>query len=62
MPSTHWWGRRNDDGRDHDRPDDEDGDRVREAVEGTLEDGPKTPDLGGSATTDEVTAAIVDRL
>jgi len=41
---------------------DEDGDRVREAVEGTLEDGPKTPDLGGSATTDEVTAAIVDRL
>ena len=41
---------------------DEDGDRVREAVEGTLGDGPKTPDLGGSATTDEVTDAIVDRL
>jgi len=41
---------------------DDEGDRVRAAVEGTLEDGPKTPDLGGSASTDEVTAAIVERL
>jgi len=37
-------------------------DRVREAVEGVLEDGPRTPDLGGDASTDEVTAAVVDRL
>ncbi|WP_123533863.1 isocitrate/isopropylmalate dehydrogenase family protein [Halosimplex salinum] len=35
---------------------------VREAVEGVLEDGPRTPDLGGDASTDEVTTAIVDRL
>jgi len=41
---------------------DDEGDRVRAAVESTLEDGPKTPDLGGSASTEEVTAAIVDRL
>ena len=40
----------------------EEGDRVRAAVEATLEDGPKTPDLGGSGSTDEVTAAVVDRL
>jgi len=40
----------------------DEGDRVRTAVESTLEDGPKTPDLGGSASTDEVTSAIVDRL
>ncbi|TKX47643.1 NAD-dependent isocitrate dehydrogenase [Halorubrum sp. SD690R] len=38
------------------------GQRVRDAVEGVLSDGPRTGDLGGSATTDEVTAAIVDRL
>ncbi|MFC7167594.1 isocitrate/isopropylmalate dehydrogenase family protein [Halospeciosus flavus] len=37
-------------------------DRVRQAVENTLEAGPRTPDLGGDATTDEVAAAIVDRL
>ena len=36
--------------------------RVRDAVEGVLSDGPRTGDLGGSATTDEVTAAILDRL
>jgi 3-isopropylmalate dehydrogenase len=36
--------------------------RVRDAVEGTLADGPHTPDLGGDASTDEVTDAIIDRL
>jgi len=35
---------------------------VREAVEATLSDGPRTPDLGGDAGTDEVTEAILDRL
>jgi len=35
---------------------------VREAVEGVLADGPRTPDLGGDAATDDVTAAVVDRL
>ncbi|MCQ4333416.1 NAD-dependent isocitrate dehydrogenase [Natronomonas sp. F2-12] len=37
-------------------------DRVRTAVETTLEEGPRTADLGGNASTDEVTQAIVDRL
>ena len=41
---------------------DEEGDRVRTAVEGVLADGPRTPDLGGDAGTDEVTAAVLDRL
>lgn len=41
---------------------DEAGDRVRAAVESVLESGPKTPDLGGDAGTDEVTAAIVAEL
>jgi 3-isopropylmalate dehydrogenase len=36
--------------------------RVREATTGVLEDGPRTPDLGGSAGTEAVTDAIVDRL
>jgi 3-isopropylmalate dehydrogenase len=36
--------------------------RVREAVEAVLDEGPRTPDLGGEASTDEVTAAVVDRL
>ncbi len=40
----------------------EEGQRVRDAVEDVLADGPRTADLGGSATTDEVTAAVVDRL
>ena len=40
----------------------EEGQRVRDAVENVLSDGPRTGDLGGDATTDEVTAAIVDRL
>jgi len=35
---------------------------VRTAVEATLADGPRTPDLGGSATTDAVADAVVDRL
>jgi 3-isopropylmalate dehydrogenase len=40
----------------------EEGQRVRTAVESVLSEGPRTGDLGGDATTDEVTAAIVDRL
>ena len=40
----------------------EDADRVTAAVEGVLSDGPRTPDLGGDASTTDVTAAIVDRL
>ncbi|MBP1987274.1 isocitrate/isopropylmalate dehydrogenase family protein [Halolamina salifodinae] len=35
---------------------------VRAAVEGVLEDGPRTPDLGGSATTSEVADAVISRL
>ncbi|MFQ3319429.1 MAG: 3-isopropylmalate dehydrogenase [Natronomonas sp.] len=41
---------------------DEEAATVRTAVEGVLADGPRTPDLGGSASTEDVTAAIVDRL
>ena len=41
---------------------DEEGDRVRAAVESVLESGPKTPDLGGDAGTEAVTAAIVEEL
>ena len=40
----------------------DEGDRVRDAVEAVLADGPRTPDLGGDAGTDEVTGAVVDRL
>jgi 3-isopropylmalate dehydrogenase len=40
----------------------DDADRVRVATESVLEDGPRTPDLGGDATTENVTAAIVERL
>ncbi|WP_226012615.1 isocitrate/isopropylmalate dehydrogenase family protein [Halomicrobium salinisoli] len=36
--------------------------RVRDAVEGVLAEGPRTPDLGGDAGTDDVTAAVLDRL
>ncbi|NHX36523.1 MULTISPECIES: isocitrate/isopropylmalate dehydrogenase family protein [Halolamina] len=36
--------------------------RVRSAVERVLEDGPRTPDLGGSATTGEVADAVIQRL
>jgi 3-isopropylmalate dehydrogenase len=35
---------------------------VREAVEDVLADGRRTPDLGGDASTDEVTGAVIDRL
>ena len=35
---------------------------VRRSVEAVLADGPHTPDLGGDATTADVTAAVVDRL
>jgi homoisocitrate dehydrogenase len=34
------------------------GDSVRRAVEGVLADGPHTPDMGGSATTRELTEAV----
>ena len=37
-------------------------DRVHAAVEAVLSDGPRTGDLGGDATTEAVTAAVVDRL
>jgi 3-isopropylmalate dehydrogenase len=37
-------------------------DRVRAAVEATLESGPRTPDLGGDGTTESVTNAILERL
>ena len=41
---------------------DEDGERVRSAVTATLEAGPRTPDLGGDATTRDVTDAVLERL
>ncbi|GGN90135.1 isocitrate/isopropylmalate dehydrogenase family protein [Haloarcula pellucida] len=41
---------------------DEEAGRVRDAVEAVLESGPRTPDLGGDASTEAVTAAIVDEL
>ena len=41
---------------------DEDGAAVRAAVEDVLESGPRTPDLGGSASTEDVTNAVVERL
>ncbi|WP_225333802.1 isocitrate/isopropylmalate dehydrogenase family protein [Halomicrobium urmianum] len=37
-------------------------DRVRTAVEDVLAEGPRTPDLGGDAGTEDVTAAVLDRL
>ena len=40
----------------------DDAEHVQDAVEQTLSDGPRTPDLGGDATTDEVTDAILDKL
>jgi len=40
----------------------ETGERIVEALEATLESGSKTGDLGGSATTDEVTEEVVERL
>jgi len=41
---------------------DADATRVREATTATLEDGPRTPDLGGDSGTAAVTDAIIDRL
>ncbi|WP_433633831.1 isocitrate/isopropylmalate dehydrogenase family protein [Halomicrococcus sp. NG-SE-24] len=41
---------------------DAEGQRVRDAVEATLESGPCTPDLGGSASTADVTEAVISRL
>jgi 3-isopropylmalate dehydrogenase len=41
---------------------DDAGSRVREAVEGVLADGPRTPDLGGEATTEDVSSAVIERL
>jgi 3-isopropylmalate dehydrogenase len=38
------------------------GQNVRAAVEAVLEAGPRTPDLGGDASTAEVTEAVLDRL
>ena len=35
---------------------------VHAAVESVLADGPRTPDLGGDASTDDVTAAVIARL
>ena len=41
---------------------DEEATAVKTAVETVLEDGPRTADLGGAASTDEVTAAIIAHL
>ena len=35
---------------------------IERAVTGTLDDGPRTPDLGGTATTHEVTASVISAL
>jgi len=37
-------------------------DDVRESVEAVLAEGPRTPDLGGDAGTEDVTRAVIDRL
>ncbi|OVE85857.1 isocitrate/isopropylmalate dehydrogenase family protein [Natronolimnobius baerhuensis] len=41
---------------------DEESQAVHDAVEATLEEGPRTADLGGDASTEDVTNAIIDRL
>jgi 3-isopropylmalate dehydrogenase len=41
---------------------DEAGEQVRDAVVSVLGAGPRTPDLGGDATTDDVTAAVLAQL
>jgi len=41
---------------------DEAGDQIRTAVESVLESGPLTPDLGGDASTEAVTAAVIEAL
>ena len=40
----------------------ESGERIRAAVEATLAEGPHTPDLGGEASTESFTDAVVSRL
>ena len=40
----------------------DEGAAVREAVESTLAEGPRTADLGGDASTEAVTQAVIDRL
>ncbi|ELY95642.1 isocitrate/isopropylmalate dehydrogenase family protein [Natrialba taiwanensis] len=40
----------------------EEADAVHAAVESTLAEGPRTPDLGGDASTSDVTNAIIDQL
>jgi 3-isopropylmalate dehydrogenase len=40
----------------------EDAERIESAVERALADGLRTPDLGGSDTTDAATEAVVGRL
>ncbi|WP_435099303.1 isocitrate/isopropylmalate dehydrogenase family protein [Halarchaeum sp. P4] len=40
----------------------DEGDAVRDAVEDGLAHGPRTPDLGGDAGTEDVTSDIIDRL
>jgi 3-isopropylmalate dehydrogenase len=40
----------------------DEGGRVRDAVEAVLADGPRTPDLGGDASTEDVTQAVIARL
>ena len=37
-------------------------DALLRAIEGVLRDGPRTPDLGGKASTTEMGQAIVDRV
>ena len=41
---------------------DEAADAVHDAVEATLEEGPRTPDLGGDAATEDIADAVIDRL
>lgn len=41
---------------------DRDGQAIRDSVKTTLAEGPHTPDLGGEATTEEFTAAVLSRL
>ena len=41
---------------------DAEAERLTEAVEDVLAEGPRTPDLGGDAGTDDVTQAVIDRL
>ncbi|WP_306052589.1 isocitrate/isopropylmalate dehydrogenase family protein [Natronococcus wangiae] len=41
---------------------DDEAEAVHEAVESTLENGPRTPDLGGDASTEDATDAVIDRI